>query len=152
MRTAGQRIVARIRNRAYASALRQEVDFVERQGGGSGDIVSRLNADTYIVGDSVTGNLSDGLRAIVTASVGRTHFHVSPLCRKGLREQTVGLMFYLSSKLTLVMLAVVPPISIGAVFYGRYLKKLSNQTQEALGDMSRVRFLFTSLQREGAHT
>ncbi|KZO93898.1 hypothetical protein CALVIDRAFT_502257 [Calocera viscosa TUFC12733] len=120
MRTAGQRIVARIRNRAYASALRQEIDYVERQGGGSGDIVSRLNADTYIVGDSVTGNLSDGLRAIVTASVG------------------LGLMLYLSSKLTLVMLAVVPPISIGAVFYGRYLKKLSNQTQEALGDMSRV--------------
>ncbi|EJT96873.1 P-loop containing nucleoside triphosphate hydrolase protein [Dacryopinax primogenitus] len=120
MRTAGQRIVARIRNRAYASALRQEVDFVERQGGGTGDIVSRLNADTYIVGESVTGNLSDGLRAIVTASVG------------------LGLMLYLSSKLTLVMLAVVPPISIGAVFYGRYLKKLSNQTQEALGDMSRV--------------
>lgn len=48
-------------------------------------------------------------------------------------------MFWISSKLTLVMLCVVPPISIGAVFYGRYLRKLSNLTQEAIGDMSKVR-------------
>jgi hypothetical protein len=55
------------------------------------------------------------------------------------------------------MLAIVPPISLGAVgvillisirnylsnfnqvFYGRYLKRLSNKTQEALGDMSKVK-------------
>jgi len=55
------------------------------------------------------------------------------------------------------MLAIVPPISLGAVsisfttypyvhtrcdfvqvFYGRYLKRLSNKTQEALGDMTKV--------------
>jgi ATP-binding cassette subfamily B (MDR/TAP) protein 10 len=47
-------------------------------------------------------------------------------------------MFWISSKLTLVMLCVVPPISLGAVFYGRYLRKLSNLTQEAIGDMSKV--------------
>ena len=75
-------------------------------------------------------------------------------------------MLYISTKLTLVMLAVVPPISLGAVspnraalalfhycinsdrrlpmslplqvFYGRYLRKLSKQTQEALGDMTKV--------------
>lgn len=47
-------------------------------------------------------------------------------------------MVYISAKLTMVMLAVVPPVSIGAVIYGRYLRKLSNQTQEALGDMSKV--------------
>ena len=61
-------------------------------------------------------------------------------------------MFWISAKLTFVMLAVVPPISLGAVscpvlvipadtevFYGRYLRKLSNLTQEAIGDMSKVR-------------
>jgi ABC-type multidrug transport system fused ATPase/permease subunit len=52
---------------------------------------------------------------------------------------TVAAMVYISAKLTMVMLAVVPPVSIGAVIYGRYLRKLSNQTQEALGDMSKVR-------------
>ena len=64
-------------------------------------------------------------------------------------------MFYLSPTLTLLMLAVVPPVSLGAVrashtklflltlirsqvFYGRYLKQLSNRTQESIGEMTKV--------------
>ncbi|TFK74690.1 hypothetical protein BDN72DRAFT_833221 [Pluteus cervinus] len=117
MRMAGQRIVARLRERTYAAALRQEVEFVER---GEGDVLSRLSVDTSIVGESVTQNLSDGLRAVVMSSVG------------------LGAMFYLSPTLTMLMLAVVPPVSLGAVFYGRYLKRLSNKTQEAMGEMTKV--------------
>ncbi|KAI0740623.1 P-loop containing nucleoside triphosphate hydrolase protein [Earliella scabrosa] len=117
MRLSGQRIVARLRERTYAAALRQEVEFVEK---GEGDVLSRLSVDSSIVGESVTQNLSDGLRSVVMASVG------------------LGAMFYISPQLTLLMLTVVPPVSLGAVFYGRYLKKLSNRTQEALGDMTKV--------------
>ncbi|QRV83758.1 ABC transporter transmembrane region [Ceratobasidium sp. AG-Ba] len=36
------------------------------------------------------------------------------------------------------MLAIVPPVSLGAFAYGRYLKRLSNRTQEGLGEMSKV--------------
>ncbi|KAJ6631501.1 P-loop containing nucleoside triphosphate hydrolase protein [Mycena sp. CBHHK59/15] len=117
MRMAGQRIVARLREHTYAAALEQEPEFVEK---GEGDVLSRLSVDTSIVGESVTQNLSDGLRAVVMSSVG------------------LGAMFYLSPTLTMLMLVVVPPVSLGAVFYGRYLKKLSNQTQEAVGEMTKV--------------
>jgi len=117
MRLSGQRIIARVRNEAYMSTLRQEPEFADR---GAGDIVSRLGIDTGIVGDSVTSNLSDGLRAVISAVVG------------------VAAMVLISAKLTGLMLAVVPPVSVGAVIYGRYLRKLSNQTQEALGDMSKT--------------
>ncbi|KAG8955605.1 ATP-binding cassette permease mdl1 [Tulasnella sp. 424] len=118
-RNAGLRIVARLRSKGYRAALRQDVEFVER-GVGEGDLVSRLNIDSGIVGESVTQNLSDGLRSTVTATVG------------------LGAMFWLSPTMTLLMLSIVPPISIGAVVYGRYLKRISNKTQEALGDMSKV--------------
>lgn len=47
------------RNEAYLSTLKQEPEFADK---GAGDIVSRLSVDTSIVGDSVTSNLSDGLR------------------------------------------------------------------------------------------
>ncbi|KAF9047476.1 P-loop containing nucleoside triphosphate hydrolase protein [Panaeolus papilionaceus] len=117
MRLSGQRIVARLRERMYGAALRQEVEFVER---GEGDVLSRLSADASIVGESVTQNLSDGLRAVVMSTVG------------------LGAMFYVSPTLTALMLAVVPPVSLGAVFYGRYLKKLSNKTQEAMGEMTKI--------------
>ncbi|KAL6304938.1 P-loop containing nucleoside triphosphate hydrolase protein [Sparassis latifolia] len=117
MRLSGQRIVARLRERMYGAALRQEVEFVER---GEGDVLSRLSLDSSIVGESLTNNLSDGLRSVIMASAG------------------LGAMFYISPTLTLLMLTVVPPVSLGVVFYGRYLKRLSNKTQEALGDMTKV--------------
>lgn len=48
MRMSGQRIVARLRERTYAAALKQEVEFVER---GEGDVISRLSLDSSIVGE-----------------------------------------------------------------------------------------------------
>jgi hypothetical protein len=59
MRLSGGRIVARVREQAYLSTLRQEPEFADR---GAGDIVSRLGIDTSIIGESLTSNLSDGLR------------------------------------------------------------------------------------------
>ena len=63
---------------------------------------------------SVTNNLSDGLRSVIMASVGRTcpvrikmsEYSISAL---------VGAMFYISPQLIVLMLAVVPPVSLGAV-------------------------------------
>ncbi|TFY57456.1 hypothetical protein EVJ58_g7010 [Rhodofomes roseus] len=117
MRISGQRIVARLRENMYGAALQQEVEYVER---GEGDVLSRLSVDSNVVGDSLTQNLSDGLRSIIMSSAG------------------LGAMFYISPKLTFLMLAIVPPISLGVVFYGRYLKRLSTRTQEALGEMTKV--------------
>lgn len=51
MRLAGQRIVANLRKDTYSSALKQEVEMVEREPG-VGDVMSRLSADTNIVGES----------------------------------------------------------------------------------------------------
>lgn len=45
-------------------------------------------------------------------------------------------MFYLSPPLTLLMLSVVPPLSLGAFFYGRYVRSLSKRTQDALGQLT----------------
>jgi ABC-type multidrug transport system fused ATPase/permease subunit len=51
MRSAAARIIARLRKATYGSALRQDIEYLERSAG-PGDVVSRLNADAYIVGDS----------------------------------------------------------------------------------------------------
>jgi putative ABC transport system ATP-binding protein len=48
MRMSGQRIVAGLRERTYAAALKQEVEFVER---GEGDVLSRLSVDSSVVGE-----------------------------------------------------------------------------------------------------
>ena len=108
--------------------------------------------------NSVTQNLSDGLRAVVMSTVGcEYHYQFLLKFEIALNSRLVGAMIYVSPTLTMIMMAVVPPVSLGAVcfnpyilylpqtnslhlqfFYGRYLKKLSNQTQEAIGDMTKV--------------
>ncbi|GAA6033757.1 hypothetical protein JCM8097_004420 [Rhodosporidiobolus ruineniae] len=149
MRIAGQRIVARLREAAYTNVLKQDIGWHDLQGAATktkvdaaraaesvtaaavanskktgvrstGDVISRLGSDAGIVGDSLTRELSEGLRAVVTATVG------------------IGAMFMLSAKVTAVMLLIVPPISIAAVFYGRFLKSLSRKTQAATGEMVAV--------------
>ncbi|KAN0060037.1 ATP-binding cassette permease mdl1 [Thecaphora frezii] len=114
---AGVRVVQGIRGQAYRSALRQDIELADK---GAGDTVSRLSVDTNIVGDSLTSDIGDGLRAGVTVVFAGTA------------------MFLLSSKLTLLMMAVVPPAAIGAVFYGRYLRDLTHKTQDAVGAMTRL--------------
>lgn len=47
-----------------------------------------------------------------------------------------------SWKLTLVLLSVVPAVAIGAVFYGRKVKKLRKDFQDRLADVCKDVFLF----------
>lgn len=62
---------------------------------------------------SVTQNLSDGLRATVMSTVGCKFLFLE--LQTLFRRHLVGAMFYVSPTLTMLMLAVVPPVSLGAV-------------------------------------
>lgn len=134
----------------YSASLRQEVEFVEK---GEGDVLSRLSLDTSIVGEryahvSSPRNLLTSRLQPDSEPLGRSpcghYFHcwsyvsLSLALRILTARHAVVAMFWLSPSITLLMLSIVPPVSLGAVFYGRYLKRLSNKTQEALGDMSKV--------------
>lgn len=118
LRLAGQRTVAQIRNKTYRQYLALPPSHIETAG--VGDALSRLGQDSSIVGQSLSENLGEGLKAVMGAAVG------------------VGAMYLISPKLCMVMLFLFPPISIGSYFYGRYIRKLSLKTQEALGSMSKL--------------
>ncbi|KAJ2731581.1 ATP-binding cassette permease mdl1 [Coemansia sp. BCRC 34962] len=118
IRTAGERMIARLRKSIFERIMHQDMGFFDRNR--SGDLVSRLSTDTSIVSKSITNNVSDGLRASISAVAG------------------LGMMLYVSPKLTGIMLGIVPPIAIWAVVYGKFIKRLSKQTQEAVGDLTKV--------------
>uniref|UniRef100_G1Q4S0 ATP-binding cassette sub-family B member 10, mitochondrial n=1 Tax=Myotis lucifugus TaxID=59463 RepID=G1Q4S0_MYOLU len=113
-----QRIVNRLRASLFSSVLRQEVAFFDKTR--TGELINRLSSDTALLGRSVTENLSDGLRAGAQASVG------------------IGMMFFVSPHLATFVLSVVPPISILAVIYGRYLRKLTKLTQDSLAQATQL--------------
>jgi ABC-type multidrug transport system fused ATPase/permease subunit len=118
LRLAGQRTVAQIRNKTYRQYLALPPSHIETSG--VGDALSRLGQDSSIVGQSLSENLGEGLKAVLGAAVG------------------VGAMYLISPKLCGVMVLLFPPISIASYFYGRYIRQLSLKTQEALGNMSKL--------------
>ncbi|GLH14956.1 Multidrug resistance protein homolog 65 [Gryllus bimaculatus] len=66
---AGQRITRTLRASTYAALLRQEVGFFEARAR-TGELATRLAADTALVGSALTQNLSDGLRSGVMVCAG----------------------------------------------------------------------------------
>lgn len=60
-----QRIVLGIRENLFKSILRQEIGFFDKTK--TGEIISRLSSDASMIGNSVTFNVSDGLRAVAQA-------------------------------------------------------------------------------------
>ncbi len=115
---AGERIVARLRSDLYEALLRQEIAFFDSQK--IGELSSRLSADTAMLQTAITTNVS---LVLVNAF------------------QTVGalaMLTVISVKLTGLMLAVVPPVALFAVWYGRRVQRLARNSQEALASASEV--------------
>jgi ATP-binding cassette subfamily B protein len=115
---AGERGVRRVRDRLYRSLLGQEVAFFDASR--TGELVSRLGTDCAAIQSLVSAHVSMALRHVITALGG------------------TALLFITSPRLTLVMLAVVPPVAIGAVAYGRKVRALARRYQDALADASHV--------------
>jgi ATP-binding cassette subfamily B protein len=115
---AGERIVADLRKTAYASLLEQEMAFFDQHK--TGDLTSRLASDTSVLQNAVSVNLSMLLRNIAAVTGG------------------LAMLFVTSWKLTLLMLAVVPVVAVGARTYGRRVRELSREVQDALGHASSV--------------
>lgn len=115
---AGERVVARLRRDLYSSLLRQEIAFFDEQR--TGELTQRLAADTTVLQSATTSNVSMLLRYGMTVIGG------------------IAILFYTSWRLTLVMLSVVPVVVLGAVIYGRALRRLSVKVQDALARSTEV--------------
>lgn len=118
LRIVGERIVARLRSQLFRRTFTQNAEFFDANR--VGDLISRLSSDTIIVGKSITQNLSDGLRALVSGGAG------------------FGLMAYVSLKLTGILTLMFPPVAIGAFFYGKAIRNLSRKIQRNLGTLTKI--------------
>lgn len=118
LRIVGERIVARLRSQLYRRTYVQNAEFFDANR--VGDLISRLSSDTVIVGKSITQNLSDGLRAIVSGGAG------------------FAAMAWVSLKLTSILCLMFPPVAIGAFFYGRMIRNLSRKIQRNLGTLTKI--------------
>jgi putative ABC transport system ATP-binding protein len=118
LRIVGERIVTNLRSQLYRRTLIQNAEFFDANR--VGDLISRLGSDTIIVGKSITQNLSDGLRALVSGVAG------------------LSMMTFVSLKLTSILAVMFPPVALGAFFYGRAIRNLSRKIQKNLGTLTKI--------------
>lgn len=81
-----------------------------------GELTTRISADVSQIQDMVSSSLAELLRGLLTLIIG------------------LGLIIYISFKLALVMLAVVPFIVVIGVVFGRRIRGLSRSAQDKLAD------------------
>ncbi|MEQ1724172.1 MAG: ABC transporter transmembrane domain-containing protein, partial [Pseudobdellovibrio sp.] len=115
---AGERIVQRLRRDLYSSILKQEIAFFDFNK--TGELISRISNDTAILQNAVSVNISMGLRNLAGAVGG------------------LILMAYTSPKLALSMLVVIPPVALGAAFFGKKIRLFSRRAQDSLAEASIV--------------
>jgi ABC-type multidrug transport system fused ATPase/permease subunit len=100
-----------LRKDAFHQLVYLPMDFFNRNK--VGELTSRISADINLLQDTLKTTVAEFFRQIVTV-VG-----------------VVIWLFYISWKLALVMILSVPVMAIVAVFFGRFIKKLSKRAQDA---------------------
>ncbi|KAK9237881.1 P-loop containing nucleoside triphosphate hydrolase protein [Lipomyces kononenkoae] len=118
LRVVGERIVARLRSKLYKQTVTQDAEFFDANR--VGDLLSRFSSDANLVAKSLTQNIADGLKAAITGTAG------------------LVMMAYVSLELTGILVSFVPPVVVGAYYYGRRIRDITTQSQRTLGTATRV--------------
>ncbi len=114
----GERVTADLRNAVYQHVLQQSPEFFETTQ--TGEVLSRLSADTTLVQTVVGSSLSMGLRNAVMG-----------LGALGILVWSNPLVM---AEVALVLVLIVMP----AVLFGRRVRKLSRASQDRVADASAI--------------
>jgi ATP-binding cassette subfamily B protein len=115
---AGERVVARLRRDVYDSVIHQEIGFFDNRR--TGELINRLSSDTTVLQNAVTVNISMFLR-FSAMGIG-----------------SLLILVFSSWRLAMVMLATVPMVAIGASWFGRVVRRISKEAQDALAEATEV--------------
>ncbi|HLK29960.1 MAG TPA: ABC transporter transmembrane domain-containing protein [Puia sp.] len=112
--TVGENALADMRKDIYQRMITMPMEFFAQRR--VGELSSRISADLSQIQDAVTSILAEVLRGVLILIIG--------MC----------LIFYISPRLTLLMLSVVPVIVVIAIFFSKRIRAVSRQTQDQLAD------------------
>lgn len=108
----GERVVADLRVQLYRHLAGLSQAYFHRKR--SGELLSRLAEDVSKIHGTVSSDISVAARNAVTLVGG------------------VTILFWSNAYLTSVMLAVVPPLMVATVYFGRVIRKLARRAQDEL--------------------
>ena len=114
----GERVTADLRNAVYRHVLRQSPEFFETTQ--TGEVLSRLTADTTLVQTVVGSSLSMGLRNTVM----------------GLGA--LAMLIWTNPYVMLQVLGILVLIVLPSLWFGRRVRKLSRASQDRVADSSAI--------------
>lgn len=85
-----------------------------------GELSNRISSDLSQIQDAISFTLAEFLRGIFTLVIG------------------LAFIFWISTKLALVMLSVVPVIAVLAVFFGLRIRKMARKAQDQLAESGTI--------------
>lgn len=106
--------IADVRKALYQKLISLPITFFEENK--LGDLISRLTADVEQLHSAFSITLAEFLRQVIIIVVG------------------VALLVYTAFDLSIVMLLTVPIVTLSAVIFGRYIRRLSKERQSQLAD------------------
>ena len=112
----GERVVADLRSKTFAHLARLGPAFFDKSH--SGEMMSRLTADTTQIKSVAGSTLSQAARNAIML-IG-----------------ALGMMFFTSTQLSLLVLIAIPLIVLPLVGYGRSISKLSRRAQDTVAEAS----------------
>ncbi len=107
-----------MRNDAFQKLVYMPMDFFNRQK--VGELTSRVASDITQIQEVLRTTIAEFFRQIIIVFGG------------------IAFLFFISWKLSLIMLATVPVMAIVAVFFGRYIRKLSKEAQDYIATSNSV--------------
>ncbi len=109
-----ERAMADMRRDMYGRMVRLPMIFFDKSR--VGELISRITSDVTLLQDTFSVTLAEFFRQIATLVIGSI------------------IIFMVSPKLTLFMLATFPVLVISALIFGNFIRRLSRQTQDKLAD------------------
>lgn len=109
-----QKTLATIRQATYQHLIKLKMSFYSERR--VGELTSRISSDIALLQETLTTTIAEFLRQILVIIIG------------------IALLTYLSVKLTLLMLALVPVVVIIAIIFGKKIKGLSKEAQDKIAD------------------
>ncbi|MEY4286620.1 MAG: hypothetical protein RL511_698 [Bacteroidota bacterium] len=107
-----------MRNDAFEKLVYMPMDFFNRQK--VGELTSRVASDIAQIQEVLRTTIAEFFRQIIIVFGG------------------IAFLFFISWKLSLIMLGTVPVMAIVAVFFGRYIRKLSKEAQDYIATSNSI--------------
>lgn len=114
----GERSLADMRKDVYSKLLTMPMSFFTEKR--VGELSNRISSDLSQIQDAISFTLAEFLRGVFTLIIG------------------LFFIFWISPKLALVMLSVVPLLAVVAVIFGKQIRKMSRKTQDQLADSGTI--------------